>query len=93
MVSRARQRGWVGLVLILLALVIVAFSARTALKAYGLFDDADKPKHAAAPGATEAEQAAAMTPRNALERAKGVQDMVKQGAIEQEKRIDDAIPK
>ena len=93
MVSRARQRGWVGLVLILLALVIVAFSARTALKADALFDDSDKPKHAAAPGATEAEQAAAMTPRNALERAKGVQDMVKQGAIEQEKRIDDAIPK
>jgi hypothetical protein len=93
MASRARQRGWVGLVLILLALVIVGLSARTALKAYGLFDDRDKPRHAAAPGASEVEQTAATTPRNALERARGVQDMVKQGAIEQEKRIDDAIPK
>ncbi len=93
MALRAHQRGWVGLVLILLALVIVALSARTALKAYGLFDDSDKPRHAAAPGANETEQAATITPRNAIERAKGVQDMVKQGAIEQEKRIDDAIPK
>ena len=92
MASRARQRGWVGLVLILLALVIVGLSARMALKAYGLSDD-DKARHAAAPGATEAERAAAITPRNALERAKGVQEMVKQGAIEQEKRIDDAIAK
>ena len=92
MALRTRQRGWVGLVLILLALVIVGLSARAALKAYGLFDD-DKPRHAAAPGASELDQAAATTPRNALERAKGVQDMVKQGAIEQEKRIDDAIAK
>ena len=93
MASRDRQRGWVGLVLILLALVIVGLSARSALKAYGLVDDHDKPRHAAAPGASEAEQAAAITPRNALERAKGVEDLVKRGAIEQEKRIDDAIPK
>jgi hypothetical protein len=93
MVSRAHQRGWVGLVLILLALVIVGLSARSALKAYGLFDDHDKPRHAIAPGASEAEQAAAITPRNALERAKGVQEIVQQGAIEQEKRIDDAIAK
>lgn len=93
MASRAHQRGWVGLVLILLALVIVALSARTALKAYGLFDDSDKPRRAAVHGANETEQAATITPRNAIERAKGVQDMVKQGAIEQEKRIDDAIPK
>ena len=93
MALRDRQRGWVGLVMILLALLIVGLSARSALKAYGLFGDSDKPRHAAAPGATEVEQAAAVTPRNALERAKGVQDMVRQGAVEQEKRIDDAIPK
>ena len=93
MPSRVRQRGWVGLVLILLALVIVALSAKSALKGYGLLDDKDKPAHAAAPGATEVEQAAATTPRNALDKAKGVQQLVNQGAIEQEKRIDDAIPK
>ena len=94
MTLRHRQGGWLGLVVILLALVIVALSARSALKAYGLFDDSDKAKAAVAkPGATEVEQAATITPRNALERAKGVQEMVNQGAVEQQKRIDDAIPK
>jgi hypothetical protein len=93
MPSRGHQRGWVGLVLILLALVIVGLAARSALKAYGLADDPDKTRRAAAPGASEVDQAAAITPRNALERARGVQDMVRQGAAEQEKHIDDAIPK
>jgi hypothetical protein len=90
---RHRQRGWVGLIVIVLALVIVAVAARTALKSYGLFDERDEARHAAAPGASEVDQAAAVTPRNALEKARGVQDMVRQQAIEQEKRIDDAIPK
>ena len=89
-----REQGWVGLVVILLALVIVALTARTALKQYGILDDADKSKAVAVkPGATEVEQASAMTPRNALERARGVEDMVKKGAVEQENRIDAAIPK
>jgi hypothetical protein len=93
MALRHRQRGWVGLVVILLALVIVALVARTALKQYGLVDDPSKAQRATAAGATEAEQAAAVTPRNALERARGVEDMVKQGAAEQQKTIDDAISK
>ena len=91
MALRRRQRGWVGLVVILLALVIVAVLARTALKQYGLLDDPAKAPAAA--GASEAEQAATVTPRNALERAKGVEDMVKQGAAAQQKNIDDAISK
>ena len=91
MAQRRRQRGWVGLVVILLALVIVAVLARTALKQYGLLDDPAKAP--AASGASEAAQAATVTPRNALERAKGVEDMVKQGAAAQQKNIDDAISK
>jgi len=86
------ERGWVGLLLLLVALVIVAFAARTALKQYGLVPDAGKTVQASAPPRSAAE-AAAITPGNALEQARGVQDMVKQGAIDQEKRIDDAIPK
>jgi hypothetical protein len=93
MPSRDRQRGWVGLLVLLLALVIVGLVTRSALRAYGLFDEPDKPRPVATPGASEADQAAAITPRNALERARGVQDMVKEQAIEQEKRIDAAIPK
>jgi len=88
---RRRQRGWVGLVVILLALVIVAVLARTALKQYGLLDDPAKAPAAA--GASEAAQAATVTPRNSLERPKGVEDMVKQGAAAQQKNIDDAISK
>ena len=91
MALRRRQRGWVGLVVILLALVIVAVLARTALKQYGLLDDPAKAPAAA--GASEAAPAATVTPRNALERAKGVEDMVKQGAAAQQKNIDDAISK
>ena len=67
--------------------------ARTALQQYGLLDEPGKTRPAAAPGATEVEQAAATTPRNALERARGVQDVLQQGAIEQQKNIDAAIPK
>jgi len=94
MTSRHHQRGWLGLVVILLALVIVALTARTALKQYGLLDDSGKAQPVVAkPGATEVEQAAAATPRNALERARGVQDMVKQGAVEQDKRMEEALPK
>ncbi len=92
MALRHRQRGWLGLVVILLALVVVAVVAKTALKQYGLVDGPAKSKPVAA-GATEAEHAAAVTPRNALERARGVEDMVKQGALEQQKNIDDAIAK
>ena len=91
--SREHQQGWVGLLAILLALVIVGLAARSALKAYGLFGEPSAARHAAAPGASEAEQAATVTPRDALERARGMQDMVKQQAAEQEKHIDDAIPK
>ena len=80
MAVRHRQRGWVGLVVILLALAIVALVARTALKQYGLLDDPAKPRPAAA-GASE------------TERAKGVEEMVKQGAAAQQKNIDDAIAK
>lgn len=90
--TRRHQSGWAGLIAILLALVIVGLVARTALKSYGLLGD-PKTQHAAAPGASEVDQAAATTPGDALKRARGVEDMVRQQAAEQEKHIDDAIPK
>jgi hypothetical protein len=93
MKSPQRQRGWLGFVVILIALAIVGLLARTALKQYGLFEEPGAKHAAPAAGATEAEQAAAVTPRNALERARGVEDMVKQGAAEQGRRIDEAIQK
>ena len=96
---RGRQRGWIGLVMILVALVIVGYLAKDALKAYGL---GSAPKAAVkagtpgervrAPGAIGAEaldlDSAPTAPASALERARGVEDMVKQQAAERAKRGD-----
>lgn len=91
-----RQRGWVGLVVLLLALVIVAVLAQTALKHYGLLATADAPARVDArrvPGdAAPVEQDAATAapiPRNALERARGVENTVRKQADELGKQIDD----
>jgi len=89
-----RQRGWVGLVVLLLALVIVAVLAQTALKHYGLLAPADTPaenKRARlqAPDASGQVDAAAATPRNALERARGLENAVRQQADDLGRQIDD----
>jgi len=47
----ARQRGWAGLVMILVALAIVAFLAKDALKGYGLGSRPDVVTKAATPAA------------------------------------------
>jgi hypothetical protein len=95
----ARQRGWVGLVVILLALVIVALLAQGALKRYGLVPGAavstkagTPGERARAPGAVGIEAgdfgAAPATPASALERARGVEDSVKSQADERAARGD-----
>jgi hypothetical protein len=71
------QRGWVGLVVILLALVIVAWLAKTALTSYGL---AGKPP-AAAPGAP---------PTDSHERARAVEQTVIERARETARQVDEA---
>jgi len=96
-----RQGGWAGLVVLLLALVIVAVLAKDALKQYGLVPGArvstkagTPGERARAPGAIGAEAidlgAAPSTPANALERARGVEDMVKRQADERAARVDGA---
>jgi hypothetical protein len=91
-----RQRGWVGLIALLLALVIVAMLAQTALKRYGLLATADAPAKATAsrvPGDAAPVEvdpaAAAPTPRNALERARGLENAVRRQADDLGKQIDD----
>jgi hypothetical protein len=88
-------------VAILIALAIVAWLSKDALKQYGLLSGlgpADKAAPATervrGPGAgvTEASPditAATPAPINALERARGVEGMVKEQAAENAKRIDD----
>jgi len=97
----ARQGGWVGLVVILLALAVVAVLAKDALKQYGLVPGAGGSTKAGTPGeraraagavgvdAVDLGTAASM-PVNALERARGVEDMVKQQADERAARVDGA---
>ena len=87
----SRQRGWVGLVVLVVALVIVGMLAKTALQQYGLSGTAAPatrglPIDAAAPDATTNVPA----PRNALERARGVESSVQQQAEDLSKRIDAA---
>jgi len=93
---RARQRGWAGIVMILVALVIVAILAKEALKAYGLAPGATATKagtpaeRARTPGASsgEALDMAAPGAASALERARGVEEMVKQQAAQREAKGD-----
>jgi TRAP-type C4-dicarboxylate transport system permease small subunit len=87
----ARQRGWIGLIVMLLAVVIVGILAKNALQQYGLTGSAapatkGMPIDAAAPDATTV----VPTPRSALERARGVESSVQQQAEDLSKRIDAA---
>ena len=83
--------------MILVALVIVAILAKDALKGYGLAPGAaaatkagTPAERARVPGAIGAEAldmgAAPTAPASALERARGVEEMVKQQAAEREAR-------
>jgi len=97
---RARERGWVGLVVVLVALVIVAFLAKDALKQYGLAPGkattttkagtpGERSRAAAAVGAEALDtETAPQAPASALERARGVEDMVKRQADERASRMD-----
>jgi hypothetical protein len=96
-----RQGGWVGLVVILLALAIVAWLSKDALKQYGLLSGvgtsaktAPAAERVRGPGVgvTEASpdpSSASPAPLNALEKARGVEGMVKEQAAEQSRRIDE----
>ena len=97
--SLTRQRGWVGLVVILLALAIVAFLAKDALKKYGLTPGTaattkagtvgERARSAGAVGSEVLDVGGAPpTPGAALERARGVEEMVKQQADERATRVD-----
>ena len=91
------QRGWAALIALLIALAIVAVLAGGLLRQYGL---GGSPSRSAKPGeATTAEQLggvapavpepAAVAPRDAIPRARSVEGMVKQQAIDLDKRIDE----
>lgn len=96
---RSRQGGWVGLIVILLALLIVAWLSKDALKQYGLLGDMEKQPRPAAdsvrgPGIGVTQAAPDVTtatpaPMEALQRARGLESAVKEQAAENARRIDD----
>ena len=80
--------------MLLLALVIVAVLAQTALKHYGLLAPAEAPAvntsaRGQAPDASGQLDSATTTPRNAIDRARGVESAVRRQADELGKQIDD----
>jgi len=95
---RRRQRGWAGLIALLLALLIVAWLGRTLLAkllpAPTAVVTTKGHTNARGPGggapADEDATTATPVPRNELERAKGLEAEVRKDAAEQEKRIDAA---
>jgi hypothetical protein len=92
----AAQHGWVGLVVILVALVIVALLAQTALKGYGLLPESgdntragNRVPPAASPASVDPTSVPA-TPAATMERARGLEQQLQRDAREQTKRIDDS---
>ena len=98
-----RQGGWVGLIVILLALLIVAWLSKDALKRYGLMSGLGE-----SPGAAQSKESVrgpgvgvtgvspdvttvTPAPFEALQRARGLESAVKEQAAENAKRIDDGL--
>jgi Tfp pilus assembly protein PilX len=83
-----RQRGWAFLI-VLIALAIVAFLARDALRAYfGSVTAASAPRDRGALPTPDATQAAPAV-RTPVERARGAEATVLQQAEERGKRVDE----
>jgi hypothetical protein len=94
MATRSAQRGWLGLIALLIALVIVAVLAQTVLRSYGMLGG----ERAAASGRPEpatAEPAAGDAPRAApavtapMERARALERDLKRDAEDLDRRIDE----
>ncbi len=95
-----RQRGWVGLIVLLLALLIVAWLAKDALRDYGLLapDEPAEPREPTGLQRSPTPAAVSESPpggastsyRAPLERARSVESTVTRGAEAQGRRIDDA---
>jgi hypothetical protein len=93
--GRNTQRGWIGLIVLLLALVIVAVLSQTLLKQMGLFSGdrvTSKTAGPRGPGPATAAPvdatAATPAPTNAVERARGLESSVQQQAQDLGQRID-----
>jgi len=96
MTAAQRQRGWIGLIGLLIALVLVALLAQMVLKTYGLLPGSDAaanagPRGVGAVGPAPADPTvaapAAATP---IERARGVEQQLQRDAQDLARRIDES---
>jgi hypothetical protein len=86
-----RQRGWIALIGLLLALVIVGVLLKTVMDQYGLTRKPGTAGQVTGLDPVSQDTAVAPPPREALERARGLEASVQQQAADQAKRIDDAL--
>jgi hypothetical protein len=86
-----RQGGWIALIGLLLALVIVGMLLKTVMDQYGLTRKPGTAGQATGLDPVPQDTAVAPPPREAMERARGLEANVQQQAAEQAKRIDDAL--
>jgi hypothetical protein len=85
-----RQRGWIGLVGLLIALVIVAVLAQTVLKSYGLTGGGERTAARGSPAPQPAAgDAPQPTPANPIERARGLEREMKRDAQDLDRRMDE----
>ena len=96
MESRVRERGWIGLIGVLIALVIVAVLAQTVLKTYGLLPGPDAavkagPRSVGAVGpATIDPTVATPAPTAPIERARGMEQQLQRDAQDLARRVDES---
>ena len=86
---RARQRGWVGVIVLLLALAIVALLGKTLLQQMGIVGGATGDKVNARPGNVQGD-VVVPPPAAALERARGLEQAVHEQARDAAARVDRA---
>jgi len=96
-----RQRGFLGLIVILIALLIVAWLSMDALKAYGVMSGVGPSSSKSAPAAepargpgvagTDSREVSTVTPApmDALDKVRGLESAVREQAADQSRRIDE----
>jgi hypothetical protein len=86
---RARQGGWVGLIVLLLALAIVALLGKTLLQQMGIVGGSSGDKAVVRPGNVQ-DDVVVPPPAAALERARGLERAVQEQARDAAAQVDRA---